>query len=69
MTETKRLTNVQFSKEDKVFKQACKKAGTPPTARQASKYRRNKGLAFKKQKRRLPSTDVKVVWILKNRGG
>lgn len=39
--------NAQFAAEDQTFKSACSKAGVKPTARQASKWRNNKGSAFK----------------------
>lgn len=44
----KRITtnNKEFS-TDKSFILACATAGIEPTTRQASKYRREKGLAFK----------------------
>lgn len=47
MSEPKEVTNRQFSKTDKNFLSACEKAGVEPTARQASKYRNKKGLAYK----------------------
>ena len=41
------MTNKQFAETDVKFKNACEKAGTPATARQASKFKMGKGLAFK----------------------
>jgi len=41
------LTNGIFSEEDKQFRDACQKAGIPATARQASKFQNQKGLAYK----------------------
>lgn len=45
-----RETNTQFTK-NKVFTEACGLAETPPTRRQASKYRRGLGLAIKQKQR------------------
>lgn len=41
-------SNKQFAVENQEFKHACEDAGIPVTARQASKFRRGKGKAFKK---------------------
>lgn len=41
------MTNREFSKQDEVFRKACEISGTPPTARQASKYHRKTGLAVR----------------------
>ena len=41
------MTNREFSEQDEVFCKACEISGTPPTARQASKYRRKTGLAVR----------------------
>ena len=41
------MINRLFATSDKAFLAACEKAGTPPTARQASKFRNKKGSAFK----------------------
>ncbi len=43
----KRKTNKEFSMTSKVFNDACKKAEIEPTTRQASKWRRQTGLAYK----------------------
>ena len=40
------IHNIQFSKEDAAFLAACTKAGIKPCARQASKWRNKKGLAY-----------------------
>lgn len=40
-------TNKSFAKTDKVFIEACNRAGVQPTTRQASKYRNRRGLAYK----------------------
>ena len=40
------MTNKEFAKKDEVFMKACELASTQPTGRQASKFRRNKGIAF-----------------------
>lgn len=41
------MTNRQFAATDKAFADACAKASTKPTMRQASKYRRKCGAAYK----------------------
>lgn len=43
--EAPKVTNKKFS-ENKLFQKACTLAGVEPTARQASKFRNGKGLAF-----------------------
>jgi hypothetical protein len=43
-------TNAQFAQDDLIFNTACQIAGVPPTKRQASKFRRDEGLAFKKMR-------------------
>ena len=43
----KRITNAEFARTDTQFIGACQIKGIEPTARQASKYRRKKGLAYK----------------------
>lgn len=40
------ITNSQFAANDQVFKKACEIAHVNPTKRQASKFRRKRGLAF-----------------------
>jgi len=42
-----RLTNKEFSKDSVTFNKACEAAHIPATARQASKWRRGKGKAYK----------------------
>ena len=39
-------TNAEFAKHNGKFRQDCELAGLPPTARQASKYRRGFGDAY-----------------------
>ena len=41
------LTHQEFSDEDLIFQEACKLAGLMPSRRQASKYRRAMGRAWK----------------------
>jgi hypothetical protein len=41
------MTNLEFSKSVVHFKDACIKVKLEPTKRQASKYRRHKGKAYK----------------------
>lgn len=43
------VTNKKFT-EDEFFKACCKKAGVDPTIRQASKFRMEKGSAYKVRK-------------------
>lgn len=42
-----KVTNKKFAEMDEAFKNACIKANIQPTKRQASKFRRGKGIAFK----------------------
>jgi len=44
-----RVTNRDFMKDDH-FVKACEKAGTPVTKRQASKFRRGIGKAYRSRK-------------------
>lgn len=44
--EKKRIINKKFT-EDKFFIECCEKATIEPTIRQASKFRNEKGLAYK----------------------
>lgn len=46
-----KVTNREFSEVDTKFREACKAAGVQPTKRQASKYRRGLGSAFKAEGR------------------
>ena len=41
------MTNNEFSQKDSLFNKACLEAKLKPCGRQASKYRRQKGLAYK----------------------
>ena len=43
------MTNREFAKTNMEFGEACKRVKLKPTTRQASKWRRKKGLAWKKQ--------------------
>jgi len=47
--EKKRVTNKQFT-EDDYFRACCVRAHVDPTARQASKFRRKQGSAYKVSK-------------------
>jgi hypothetical protein len=40
------MFNIDFAKTDSIFRAACDVVGTPPTARQAGKWRRSTGIAF-----------------------
>ena len=51
------MTNKEFMKMDQAFINACENVRIKPTKRQASKWRSNKGLAFKKGKMRLEIKD------------
>ena len=44
------ITNTEFAKTNKEFKLACSRAGVEPTPRQASKFRRKRGLAYTKRR-------------------
>lgn len=48
-------THTDFAKTNNEFRRACEAAGIEPTTRQAGKYRRGKGLAYK-QKLKLRNT-------------
>jgi hypothetical protein len=41
------MTNKEYAKENKDFREACEKVKIEPTKRQASKYRHKKGKAWK----------------------
>ncbi len=47
MTTKEKETNNEFAKNNKQFIAACEKAGIQPTGRQAGKWRRQKGAAYK----------------------
>lgn len=42
-----RETNRTFAETNQAFKKACERAGTPATKRQASKFRNERGIAYK----------------------
>ena len=42
-----REDNKTFAENNQAFKTACERAGTPPTKRQASKFRNERGIAYK----------------------
>ena len=42
-----RMTNAAFAKSDTAFAAACVAAGIEPSARQAGKYRRQTGIAYR----------------------
>ena len=44
---TEVVTNKQFASRDPKFIEACKRVNTPPTKRQAGKWRRKQGRAYK----------------------
>ena len=41
------MNNREFAQKDKPFQDACSRAKVQPTTRQASKWRNEKGLAWK----------------------
>ena len=41
------VTNAEFAGQDEAFKSACERAGIPATKRQASKWRRKLGTAYR----------------------
>jgi hypothetical protein len=46
MQNTYETSNKRFAEVDVAFRRACQRAGIPPTTRQASKYRLEKGSAY-----------------------
>lgn len=54
-----RKTNGSFAATDTEFREACERAGVQPTARQASKWFRKTGLAFKKGRVTQPQSNQK----------
>ena len=44
----KRQTNAEYAATVKYFREACERVRIAPTARQASKWRRRRGLAYTK---------------------
>lgn len=53
-TERVSKTNAEFAQEDGNFKRWCRAAGADPTKRQASKWRRQTGVAYKTMKGIIP---------------
>lgn len=49
MTEEKRITNAEFARGDKAFREHCSNAGIEPSRRQASKYRNKEGAAYRSE--------------------
>ena len=47
-----RMTNAAFAKSDTAFINACERAGIGPSARQAGKFRRGEGIAYRVSTRR-----------------
>lgn len=45
------VTNKKFAETNEVFIKSCEKADITPTIRQASKFRNQKGLAYKHRNR------------------
>ena len=43
-----KTVNQKFAETNEEFIEACKRVGVPPTARQASKFRNGKGVAYLK---------------------
>ena len=47
-----RITNARFARTDEHFINACEAAGCEPTSRQAGKFRRGEGIAYRVASRR-----------------
>lgn len=47
-----RMTNAAFARTDKTFAAACEQAGIDPSSRQAGKFRRQTGVAYRVASRR-----------------
>jgi len=47
------MNNREFAEKDEQFKKCCELAKVKPTKRQASKFRRGKGLAYKAKEGRI----------------
>ncbi|NDC88650.1 MAG: hypothetical protein EB075_07580 [Bacteroidetes bacterium] len=47
-----RMTNAHFARTNKTFAAACVAAGIEPTSRQAGKFRRGEGIAYRVSNRR-----------------
>ena len=56
--EAVRKTNRQFAAENKFFRQCCEVMGLKPNARQASKFRRETGLAYSQGRDRLRDAEA-----------
>lgn len=54
-------SNIMYALKNRVFKKACELAELPPTTRQASKYRRGRGLAARYAKRALSLSNQEVI--------
>jgi len=46
------MFNAEFAKTDKTFINACEQAGIDPSSRQAGKFRRGQGIAYRVASRR-----------------
>jgi len=46
------MFNAEFAKTDKTFINACEQAGIDPSSRQAGKFRRGEGIAYRVASRR-----------------
>jgi len=55
-----RMTNAKFAGTNEQFKEACKAAGVAPTSRQASKYRRKMGKAYKEGRIKDVVVDIRL---------
>ena len=53
------MTNTEYAKTNQEFINACKAAKTEPTKRQASKYRRKMGKAWKERIKEYQKSDFK----------
>lgn len=53
-------TNARYSEKNEEFRTACETAGLPTTSRQASKYRRKIGLAYKLMKGSVSKDEVEA---------
>jgi len=50
------MTNKEFAKSNEGFQEACERVELKPTTRQASKWRRQKGLAWKEGRKAIKKT-------------
>lgn len=53
---TDRITNAEFARTDGHFQRCCADAGVDPTSRQASKFRNQKGIAYKTNQLRVENS-------------